>query len=199
MENVLGYDCDGEEIEEFRILRFPFSDTVDNWEEVPRVEPRLYCPVRSNDGKGYLISVYDDWFPDFIRRYEKLGETERIPIKIKSIEEAGHYEVAFDGITKTEWYYDRDRENLKEKLQILLKRGDAEIMREFKNPKARELFLDSLRIDKEADRMEEKEIAETGFSFGKNGSGEMRTEAAGLRVLADDLEDGFILEEEIDI
>lgn len=72
-------------------------------------------------------------------------------------------------------------------------------MREFKNPKARELFLASLRIDEEADRMEEKEITATGFSFGKNGSGEMHTEAAGLRVLADDLEDGFISEEEIDI
>lgn len=199
MNEVLGYDCDGEEVKEYRILRFPFSAYIENWEEQPVVDPRFYCPVRVNDGKVYLISVYDDWFRDRIRRYEKLGGTEIIPIKIKSIEEAKHYEVAFDGITKKEWYYDRDRENLKEKLQILLKRGDAEIMREFKNPKARELFLASLRIDEEADRIAQKEMKELGCSIGMSGSGEMHTEAAGLRVLADDLEDGFISEEEIDI
>lgn len=199
MNDVLGYDCDGEEIEEFRILRFPFSAYIENWEEEPGVDPRFYCPVRANDGKSYLISVYDDWFHEQIRKYEKLGKSEIIPIKIKSIEEAKHYEVAFNGITKAEWYYDRDRKALKEKLEMLLKQGDAKIVREFKNPKARELFLASLKIDEEADRMEEKEIAATGNSFGKNGSGEMHTEAAGLRVLADDLEDGFISEEEISI
>ena len=69
----------------------------------------------------------------------------------------------------------------------------------FKNPTARELFLASLRIDEETDRIEQKEMKELGCSIGMSGSGEMHTEAAGLRVLADDLEDGFISEEEIDI
>lgn len=122
MNDVLGYDCDGEEIEEYRILRFPFSAYIENLEEEPGVDPRFYCPVRTNDGKSYLISVYDDWFCNRIRRYEKIGETEGIPIKIKNIEEAVHYEVAFDGITKKEWYYDRDRDDLKEKLISLLRK-----------------------------------------------------------------------------
>lgn len=122
MNDVLGYDCDGEEIEEYRILRFPFSVEIENWEEEPNVEPRFYCPIRTNDGKCYLISVYDDWFcGDVIRKYENLGKTERIPTKIKSIEEARNYEVAFNGITKREWYYDRDRKVLKKELQTLLK------------------------------------------------------------------------------
>ena len=35
MSEVLAYDCDGNEIEEFRVLRFPFSEEIDNWDEDP--------------------------------------------------------------------------------------------------------------------------------------------------------------------
>ena len=72
-------------------------------------------------------------------------------------------------------------------------------MREFKNSKARELFLASLKIEEDAYEIEKKEIEQTGFSFGENGSGEKLVEAASLRVLADDIEDGLISEDEIDI
>lgn len=70
-------------------------------------------------------------------------------------------------------------------------------MREFKNPKARELFLASLKLDKEAYEMENKEIQETGIAL--NTSAEIHTQAAGLRVLADDIEDGLVDENEIEI
>ena len=70
-------------------------------------------------------------------------------------------------------------------------------MREFKNPKARELFLESLKLDRQADEMEDKEIKEIGIAL--NTSAEIHTEAAGLRVLADDIEDGLVDENEIEI
>ena len=72
-------------------------------------------------------------------------------------------------------------------------------MREFKNLKARELFLESLRLDEIARKTQEKEIKQLGVAIGENGSGEIFTEAAGLRILADDIEDGLIDEDEIDL
>ena len=121
MDEVLGYDCDGEEIEEFRVLRFPFSDTVDNWEEVLNVDPRFYCAIKSKNDQAYLISVYDDYNSKAIRRYENIDKTEQIPTIIKDIAEAENYEVAFDGITTKCWYYDRDRIAIKKKLEVLVK------------------------------------------------------------------------------
>ena len=121
MENILGYDCDGQPIEEYRILRFPFSDTVDNWDEVPNVEPRFYCAVKLKNNEAYLISVYDDYNMDAIRKYEKIKEEEQIPTKVRLIEESKNYEVAFDGITRGYWYYDRDRDAIKNKLELLIK------------------------------------------------------------------------------
>lgn len=122
MNNILGYDCDGEAIEEFRILRAPFSAEIDNWDEEPNIEPRFYCAIRGNNNQCYLISVYDDYNSEAIKRYEKIQKTEQISTKIKSIDEASNYEVAFSGITKNDWYYDRDRKVLKEKLETFIKR-----------------------------------------------------------------------------
>ena len=70
-------------------------------------------------------------------------------------------------------------------------------MRGFQNPKARELFLKSLELDKEAYEMEDKEIKATGITL--DTSAEIHTQAAGLRVLADDIEDGFVDENEIEM
>ena len=116
MSEVLAYDCDGNEIEEFRVLRFPFSEEIDNWDEEPEVDPRFYCAIKGNDNKLYLVSVYDNYNSSAIRKYEKIGETQPIPMKIRNINEASNYEVAFDGITKKEWYYDEDIKKLKEEL-----------------------------------------------------------------------------------
>ena len=118
MEDILGYDCDGTAIEEFRILRTPFSTEVDNWDEVPNVDPRFYCAVRGSNRKSYLISVYHDYFTDAIKKYEK---TDKILTKVKSIHKSINYEVAFDGITGQEWFYERDRGILKEKLELFIK------------------------------------------------------------------------------
>ena len=70
-------------------------------------------------------------------------------------------------------------------------------MREFKNSKARELFLQSLKLDDEVRKMEQEDIKNYGTVF--DFTLELGTEAAGLRVLADDIEDGIIDEEEIEI
>ena len=52
MKEVFAYDCDGNDIEEFRVLRFPFSADIDNWEEEPNIEPRLYCAIKGKDNKS---------------------------------------------------------------------------------------------------------------------------------------------------
>lgn len=72
-------------------------------------------------------------------------------------------------------------------------------MREFKNSKARELFLESLKLEEIAKERQEQEIKQIGAAIGENGSSEIFTEAAGLRVLADDIEDGLIDEDEIEL
>lgn len=56
-----------------------------------------------------MISSYDEYNSKYIRKYEKIPENERIPIRIKDIGQCEKYEVARDGITLNEWFYDRDR------------------------------------------------------------------------------------------
>ena len=119
-EEILGYDCDGNEINEFRILRFPFSANIENWDEEPNVDPRFYCLTRSSNGEVFAISVYDDWSVEYIRKYEKLNQCEEIPTLIKEVSEMSYYEVAFSGITGNEWYYDRDKIKLRKKLDSIL-------------------------------------------------------------------------------
>jgi len=119
-DSVLGYDCDGHEINEFRILRFPFSANIENWDEEPNVDPRFYCLVRSSSGETLAVSVYDDWCRPQIRKYEQLDDNEDIPMLIKPVSAMQYYEVAFDGITKDEWYYDRNKEELRQELDSIL-------------------------------------------------------------------------------
>ena len=70
-------------------------------------------------------------------------------------------------------------------------------MREFKNSKARELFLESLRLDKVAQEKVDTEVEKVGVAL--DTTLDIFTEAAGLRVIADDIEDGLIHEDEIEI
>ena len=119
-QEILGWDCDGNEINEFRILRFPFSENIEDWAEEYNIDPRFYCLVKSFDGNVYAVSVYDDWASDVIRRYENLGTNDDIPILIKPVLEMENYSVAFSGITEEEWYYDRDRDELLRKVESAL-------------------------------------------------------------------------------
>jgi len=121
-DGVLGYDCDGNEINEFRILRFPFSDGIENWDEELNVDPRFYCLVRSSSGETLAVSVYDDWFHERIRNHEQLDANEDIPMLIKPVSSMRNYEVAFDDITGNEWYYDRNKDELRKNLDRILKK-----------------------------------------------------------------------------
>lgn len=55
-EWILGYDCDENEIEKFRVLRAIWTNDVDELEDT---DPRQYCAVVADDGNAYAISVYD--------------------------------------------------------------------------------------------------------------------------------------------
>ena len=70
-------------------------------------------------------------------------------------------------------------------------------MREFKNSKARELFLESLKLDEIAKRKVDEEVKTLGVAL--DTTLDIFTEAAGLRVLADEIEDNLIDEDEIEI
>lgn len=64
-------------------------------------------------------------------------------------------------------------------------------MRNFINPKAIELYKQAQAAEKEA-----QELIVNG-RITVNGYADLMTEAAGLRVLADDIEDGIISEDEL--
>lgn len=65
-------------------------------------------------------------------------------------------------------------------------------MRNFTSPKAIELFKQAQAIEKDATvRAEAGDILPCSYA-------DLMTEAAGLRVLADDIEDGVISEEELE-
>lgn len=119
-KELLGYDCDGNEVNEFRILRSPFSADIENWDEEPNVDPRFYCLVRSSSGAVWAMSVYDDWTCDRARKFENLKDTDEVPMLIKPASEMSDYEVAFFYPDENEWYYDRDREELRRKLDSFL-------------------------------------------------------------------------------
>ena len=119
MEEIIGYDCDGNEIEEYRILRAPFSELVEDWSQVPNLDPRFYCAVKAKDNKYYLISAYDHWRKKEIRRFENLKDDDEIPTIVKDIEEAEEYEVATD-VFNNKWYYELDKKKLFQKLNSIL-------------------------------------------------------------------------------
>lgn len=119
MEKVLGYDCDGREIYEYRILRAIFSNDIDI-EDLEDADPRMYCAVIANDGKPYAISVFDWWNKELIRKRENIKENEEIPIIIKSIDEMKNYELAMCDGGEKEFYYDFDRNKLKTQLNTAL-------------------------------------------------------------------------------
>ena len=122
MDKVLGYDCDGKEIYEYRVLRAIFSNDIDI-EELEDADPRMYCAVVAKDGKAYAISVYDWWNKDLIRKRENIKENEEIPLIIKSIDEMQNYELAMCDCGKKEFYYDLDRDKLKTQLNTALNKN----------------------------------------------------------------------------
>ena len=131
MEKVLGYDCDGREIYEYRVLRAIFSNDIDI-EELENADPRLYCAVVANDDNAYAISVYDWWNKDLIRKRENIKENEKIPLIIKTIREMENYELAMCDCGENEFYYDLDRDELKTQLNIalnIIKLEKSEILR----------------------------------------------------------------------
>lgn len=119
MQKVLGYDCDGREIYEYRVLRAIWSNDIDI-EELENADPRLYCAVVANDGKAYAISVYDWWNKDLIKKRENIKENEEIPLIVKSIKEMENYELAMCDGGEKEFYYELDRNELKKRLNTIL-------------------------------------------------------------------------------
>ena len=124
MEYILGYDCDGNEIYEYRVLRAIWSNDIDI-EDLEDADPRQYCAIVSDDGIAYAISVYDWWNSDLIRKKEEIKETEEIPIVVKPINEMVNYEVAT--CSEGDFYYGLNRNELKEKLNSILNKNHNKV------------------------------------------------------------------------
>ncbi len=111
---VLGYDCDGNELEEFDIIRpIWFSET--DFDIATDVNPRQYCVVVGEDGKSYLMSVLDHWYKKQINKFEGREEFDKVPIKILPIERACEFEIGYDS-DENRFTYPFDRNKLIETL-----------------------------------------------------------------------------------
>ena len=117
MNYILGYDCDGNEIYEYRVLRAIWSNDIDI-KDLEDADPRQYCAIIGDDDIAYAISVYDWWNSDLIRQRENIDNNEEIPIIVKPINEMENYEVA--QCSEGEFYYNLNRNELKEKLNSIL-------------------------------------------------------------------------------
>lgn len=93
--DILGYDCDGRELYEFDVIRAIWYSDIDFSKHLD-VDPRLYCVIKAEDNKPYLVSVYDHWNKEAINRFEGRKLDDDIPIKIQSMEASINYEQAFD-------------------------------------------------------------------------------------------------------
>lgn len=125
MNDCLGYDCDGNEIYEYRILRDVWSNDIPI-EELDGADPRFYCALVGEDGKAYAISVYDWNNKELIRKRENIIE-EEIPVIVKPIEEMKNYEVAMSDGGNEKFYYSFDRDELKEQLNNYLKKNNKQL------------------------------------------------------------------------
>ena len=119
MNEVLGYDCDDNEIYEYRILRAIWANDIDI-EMLYDEDPRHYCAVVAEDGKAYAISVYDWWHQDLIRQREGIGKNHKIPTVVKPFEDMINYEVATCNNGEDAFFYTLNKEDLKNKLNELL-------------------------------------------------------------------------------
>jgi len=116
---VLGLDCNGNEIDEFRVLKAKWANDIDI-KDLKTSDPRQYCAVKAEDGKAYAISVFDWWSMKLIRERENRSFDEDIPVLIKPIEEMKNYELALNTY-ESEFYYNFDRDKLKRELNEILK------------------------------------------------------------------------------
>ena len=117
-DDILGYDCDGSEIYEYRILRAMFSNDI-NIKDLEGVDPREYCAIRGEDGIAYAISVHPYTNRSLIKKRESIGEYEDVPVIVKPLNEMEGYEVAY--CSEGEYYYEIDDNELKEQLESILK------------------------------------------------------------------------------
>ena len=124
MAYTLGYDCDGNEIYEYIVLRAIWSNDIDI-EDLEDADPRQYCAIIGGDGIAYAISVFDWWYKDLIRKRENIDNNDEIPIIVKPIKEMENYEVAqnYEGAL----YYSLDRNELKEKLNSILNKNHNKV------------------------------------------------------------------------
>ena len=127
MDDILGYDCDENDIYEYRILRAIWSNDIDI-EKLEDADPRQYCAIKANDGNAYAISAYDWWNEDLIRKREGITPGEAIPIIVKPISEMENYEVATCNGGEDAFYYSLDRNELKDKLNSILNKTNKQKM-----------------------------------------------------------------------
>ena len=117
MNEIIGFDCDGNQLFENMVVRAIWYSDID-FDIETDVDPRQYCVIRGEDNKYYLISVWDWYNKEAIKRYE--GIEGDIPVIVKDIKESENYEVATD-CDGNIIYYDLDINQLNRTLSNILK------------------------------------------------------------------------------
>ena len=130
MDEILGYDCDGEPIYEFQVLVGIWVNDVPV-EELEKTDPRMYCAVVADDGASYAISVNDSWNEKAIREREHIPDGKKIPTIIKPISEMVNYEIVYvNGSYGCFVYeYEYDCHKLKRKLNKLLNESKGRVLK----------------------------------------------------------------------
>ncbi len=119
MDEILGYDCDGNEIYEYMILHAIWANDIDI-EELKDADPREYCAVLANDGNAYAISVNDFKNGILIEKREHLNANEEIPVIVKPISEMENYEIATCNGVQRELDSCLGRLSLKDQLNMII-------------------------------------------------------------------------------
>ncbi len=93
MDEAIGFDLKGKELSEGMILSVDCSFAI-NFNIHKDIDPRQYCVYKGENGKYYLISVYDWWNKKVINIYEGREPDAEVPILVKPISEAKNYVVS---------------------------------------------------------------------------------------------------------
>ena len=110
-------DCDGNELEEFTIIRTPFYADI-NFEEDPNIEARQYAVVEV-DNEPYLVSVYDWWNKKVINIQEGREQLSDVPRKVLPGRMSENYETAY---SSEQDIFKLDNDIMQEECKQLVKR-----------------------------------------------------------------------------
>jgi len=127
MQNEIGFDRYGNALEEFMVLRnIGYDYAMLGYRS--DYDPREYSVIKGPDSNWYLISINDFKRRLIINRYENRPDLAPVPIKIRPISDAIHYEIVRDGFNNIQTNdVTFNNKKLVKKFHQAVKKGQNEI------------------------------------------------------------------------